>query len=416
MLITGSAATGNLVLGNFIGIRKNGETALPNPYGVLVVIASSNIIGGSETYAGNVISGNTNANVYIGQPTATANIVKGNHIGTNAAGSAAVPTAAGPTYTVVGIDVNGTQDSVIGGPTAIDGNLISGNSTGINLDNGATGTEVENNLIGTDATGLLSVPNAVNGVSIDTGAVDNTIGPANTITNSGAIGVSVDGAATLGNQITLNSIFSNTVLGISLTNGGNALLPAPVMTSAFDAGSGVIVVGTYTNVAQPTTVFMLEFFSDPVNEAGGKTYIGSKTVTTDGFGEASFTAFFSGVYIAHGQYITATATDPANDTSPFSNASGSYNTARVIALNNRAVFDPVISAASSNFMFVVFGKVSVVNDGLFTVDDGSGKPVNVYVANHNLANDRFVRVRGMLSGSGSDTHMQSTPELIEPLN
>lgn len=314
-----SSATGNSVLGNFIGIQVDGATALPNLYGINVNGASSNIIGGSATYAGNVISGNTLANIQI-QQTTSDNVVKGNHIGTNAAGTAAVPTAAGPTYTPIGIDLSAAQDTVIGGPAAIDGNLVSGNDTGITIENGATGTKVENNLIGTDATGLLSVPNALDGVLVLTGAVDNTIGPANTITNSGLDGVGVDGAATLGNQITVNSIFSNTGLGISLTNGGNLELPAPVLTSASVSGSGTTVIGTLTVVSQPSTVFILEFFTDPVNEAGGKVYIGSKAVTTDGSGVASFTAFFLALYVAHGQYITATATDPANDTSPFSNA------------------------------------------------------------------------------------------------
>ena len=282
--------------------------------------ASSNIIGGSAAFAGNVISGNINANVHIRQATATDNIVTGNRIGTDAAGTAAVPAAPGPTYTVVGIRVNGAVDTIIGGPTSADGNLISGNATGIMLENGATGTEVENNLIGTDATGLLSVPNAANGVSVETGAFDNTIGPGNTITNSGADGVGVDGALTLGNQITVNSIFSNTGLGISLTAGGNADLPAPVLTSASVGGGGTSILGTLTVVSQPSTTFTLEFFTDPVNEAGGKTYIGSWSVTTDALGVASFTAFFPAVFIAHGLYITSTATDPANDTSEFSNA------------------------------------------------------------------------------------------------
>jgi uncharacterized repeat protein (TIGR01451 family) len=262
-----------------------------------------------------------------------------------------VPTAAGPTYTPVGIGASEVQDTVIGGPTSLDGNLISGNVTGIALENGATGTEIENNLIGTDATGLLSVPNTANGVSVETGAFDNTIGPANTITNSGADGVGVDGAATLGNQITVNSIFSNTGLGISLTNGGNLELPAPVLTSASVSGGGTSVVGTLTTVpSQPTAAFILEFFTDPVNEAGGKVYIGSKAVTTDGSGVASFTAFFPALYVAHGQYITATATDPTYNTSPFSNAVQVPLVPRLVITKSAL---PTTVPAGANLIYVI---------------------------------------------------------------
>ena len=63
----GCPATGNSVLGNFIGIKKDGATALPNQYGVYMEDVADSIIGGSATYAGNVISGNTLDNVYIGK-------------------------------------------------------------------------------------------------------------------------------------------------------------------------------------------------------------------------------------------------------------------------------------------------------------------------------------------------------------
>jgi|GEM_PF-2575609 len=409
--ISGSSATGNSVLGNFIGIQMDGATALPNDYGVYVNNASSTIIGGSAIHAGNVISGNTFDNVHIG-PTAIAtdNVVKGNHIGTNAAGTAAVPTAAGPVYTAIGIEVNAAVDTYIGGLTAADGNLISGNVTGIALDNGATGTEIENNLIGTDVTGLLSIPNTADGVSALSGAVDNTIGPANTIANSGADGVGVDGAATLGNQITRNSIFTNTGLGISLTNGGNLELPAPVLTSASVGGGGTTVVGTLTVVSQPSTVFILEFFTDPVNEAGGKVYIGSKAVTTDGSGVASFTAFFPALFVAHGQYITATATDPANDTSPFSNAvqvplvsrlvitksalpttvpSGAnliyYVKVRNAGSDSAAavtITDPVPAALTVGSLYTTIGSISAVGNlvtaTIGTLDPGKSATIAIY--------------------------------------
>lgn len=167
---------------------------------------------------------------------------------------------------------------------------------------------------------------------------------------------------------------------------------------------------------------------DPVVAAGGE-YIYITANVTDNVAVASVTANgislgnagggiwmgaieASSVLGSHGVTVQAwdTSGNVATDTS------GSYKTARVIALNNRAVFDSVIGTASPDYLFVVFGKVHVVNDGLFTVDDDSGMPVNVYVANHNIVEGKFVRVRGTLSGSGSATHMDSTPEHIKPLD
>jgi hypothetical protein len=71
------------------------------------------------------------------------------------------------------------------------------------------------------------------------------------------------------------------------------------------------------------TTYTLEFFITPiapaVGQEQGKKYIGTVTITTDGSGNASFTAVLSAAQPV-GQYITATATDPQNDTSAFSNA------------------------------------------------------------------------------------------------
>ena len=48
-------------------------------------------------------------------------------------------------------------------------------------------------------------------------------------------------------------------------------------------------------------------------------YLGSDTVTTDGSGDANITTVLA-VAVAAGDVITATATDPSNNTSEFSNA------------------------------------------------------------------------------------------------
>ena len=65
--ITGSGASNNAVLGNFIGTNAAGTAALGNGTGVVIDNgASNNTIGGTGAGAGNVISGNSVDGIDIG--------------------------------------------------------------------------------------------------------------------------------------------------------------------------------------------------------------------------------------------------------------------------------------------------------------------------------------------------------------
>ena len=91
--IIGSGVTGNVVQGNFIGTNAADTAALGNGnFGVLIDNgASYNTIGGTGAGAGNVISGNSVDGIEIGFPPTLScnyNLVQGNKIGTNAAGTA----------------------------------------------------------------------------------------------------------------------------------------------------------------------------------------------------------------------------------------------------------------------------------------------------------------------------------------
>src|SRR5262249_19782616 len=123
-----------------------------------------------------------------------------------------------------------------------------------------------------------------------------------------------------------NSIFSNSFLGIDINNddvtpndacdgdtGANNLQNFPVLTSA----SSALVRGTLNST--PNTAFTIQFFSnstcDPSGNGEGQTFVGSTAVTTNASSNASFSFPAS---LALGQFITATATDPSNNTSEFS--------------------------------------------------------------------------------------------------
>src|SRR5207237_10263401 len=83
-------AHGNIVQGNYIGTYINGTAGVGNSSdGVLIAGAPGNTIGGTTPSARNVISGNDGRGVEIASSGATNNQVRGNYVGTNAAGTAA---------------------------------------------------------------------------------------------------------------------------------------------------------------------------------------------------------------------------------------------------------------------------------------------------------------------------------------
>ena len=331
-------ASGTSILGNYIGTDRSGTADLGNTiHGVLLFTsASTNTIGGSSPGAGNLISGNDSSGVSLSGAGVTFNTVAGNLIGVNAAGTAALGNARH------GVRIGaGASDNTVGGLTAEAGNVISGNTrTGVRLrDAGTSGNVVQGNLIGTDVSGTLDIGNVRYGVRIGEDADDNLVGgilagAGNVIAFNGFDGVSIKDASTTSDAILGNSIFSNVELGIDLTNdhlvaandagdgdtGANNLQNFPVLTSAVTGGGfGVTVVGTLDSAAN--TVFRVEFFSnaacDSSGNGEGETFLGSETATTDGSGTAVFAVGLTKAVLP-GEFITATATDPDNNTSEFS--------------------------------------------------------------------------------------------------
>lgn len=317
--ITG-AATGVQITETIIGMDTTGKVPLPNGgNGILMDgTANNNTIGGLQpsVILQNTISGNgLNGIAVLGN--AANNQIFHSFIGTEILGTSAYGN--GQNGILIGENATGTT---IGGTQQIaDFNLISGNTlNGILITDNATGTVVIGNLIGTDRTGIVGIPNLGNGVAITTSA--NSIGgtgarEGNTIAFNAGNGVSVSGGT--GNAIISNSIFANTADGIALLNGGNQNLAAPVVTNAVQPRSGTIAV-TGTITAAANTAYRIEIFASPnaFTPGQGQTFLGFVDVTTDASGFALFQ--FSGTRPADsGVFISATATDPTDNTSPFSN-------------------------------------------------------------------------------------------------
>jgi hypothetical protein len=327
-----SSATANLVQGNYIGTNATGTAALGNPYSVVIQgSATNNTIGGTVAAARNVMAGSNVVAMMISGVGTTGNVVQGNYIGTNVNGTAAL----GNNF---GVQIwGGAANNTIGGMTPGAGNVISGNGYGINIvHSGTTGNQVQGNYIGTDATGSVPVGNNV-GIIINGGASNNTVGgsPAagNVIAFNKQVGVAVVDATTIGNSIRANTIYGNGGLGIDLgwdgvtlnrpggsTTGPNRWQNYPVIKTA-SPGSTTAVAGTLNSVANMT--FTLDFYASPTPDPSffgqGQRYLDSATVTTDATGNAAFAVNLSAP-TSTGEWITATATDPAGNTSEFSQA------------------------------------------------------------------------------------------------
>ena len=236
--IQGTGATGNQVLGNYVGTDVNGRTNLGNHLaGVEIICAGSNQIGGTNAGDGNVISGNSLDGIALTGGTAT-NTIQGNFIGLSAAGTNALPNGQN------GISINGGTNNIVGGVLAGARNVISGNAAfgvGI-LQLADRGNTVLGNYIGADVTGIKAVGNVLSGVQIQGCA--NTIGgtaagAGNVISGNGQEGIFLTG--TNGN-VTGNVIQGN-FIGVDATGAG----------SLGNLNGGIGVSGAASNVIGGTT-------------------------------------------------------------------------------------------------------------------------------------------------------------------
>lgn len=170
-------ASNNRVEGNIVGLKADASAPLANSNGIsLFEKANNNMIGGAAANAGNVISGNTNSGVVLNDGTNT-NQIAGNKIGTDPSGLIDLGNGLRGVEVLQGATIGfNTTNNVIGGLTAAERNIISGNNSGGVRIAGTTTTSnvIAGNFIGADASGNGYLPNVAFGVLIE--APQNTIG------------------------------------------------------------------------------------------------------------------------------------------------------------------------------------------------------------------------------------------------
>jgi CSLREA domain-containing protein len=322
------------VTGNFIGTNAAGTAeASPtsNGFGLRLNGGNNHRIGGPNPADRNLISGNRQGGLFVGLNATNGLLVQGNYIGSDVTGTTQlISVALGQGITIRGAATN----------ASIIGNLISGMPDG-GIEDDSTGGAIQGNLIGVQRDEISPLPNAnFGGVLLNYGGAGNggiTVGgsgagQANVIANNSGFGVVV---YSNNNLISQNAIYGNSIKDISLNQITNTVLANdacdadatpgnlrqnyPVLSSASVSAGNVTLSGSLDSAA--STSFRVEFYANtscsPSGNGGGRTFLGATTVATNGACTASIGPVMFAVPAGQNVF-TATATDPAGNTSEFS--------------------------------------------------------------------------------------------------
>jgi hypothetical protein len=259
--LSDSNTAGNVILGNYIGTDPGGQRAVANGLAGLMVVdgAHDNFIGAPG--AGNVVSGNTNAGLWLRGPGTTRNTFQGNLVGLNAAGTAALPNTFVGMYADSGARTNQILNNVFSGHL----------SEGLRMtDTNTSGNVVQGNYFGTDRFGSNAIPNGFAGIALRGGASGNLIGglavAARNLMSGNYYGAVIADPGTSGNVFQGNIVglnaggavpLANTFAGVGLWGGasGNLIGGAAAGAGNVISGNGSYGVfvadsGTSANVFQ----------------------------------------------------------------------------------------------------------------------------------------------------------------------
>jgi len=248
-------STGDVVEGNQIGLMGPSTNGLYYKRGNgaegVVVLGSSDQIGGPTSAAGNLISGNGSHGIRISGPVATRTIVAANIIGLGPGGGYAFGTGnPGNGDAGDGVIIENSALNQIGGPTSAWGNVISSNfGAGVSITGiTSTGNTILNNLIGVTADGSAAKGNAQEGVA--DGSPGTVIGPGNVISGN-LLGVLISGPNATGVEVQGNLIGTNSTGTLDLGNAEEGVLidNASGNTVTGNANGSQVISGNLVGVA-----------------------------------------------------------------------------------------------------------------------------------------------------------------------
>lgn len=213
------------ILGNWIGLNSTGLAAVGNlSYGIELNNSPNNTIGGSSSSSRNVIAGNSSYGIALTDVGSSGNQIKGNYIGTNHLGTAAIANTGGISIL--------SPNNTIGGTSAGEGNLITGIGTFPLyqiLISETEGNQVHGNLIGTNAAGTAGLSANNDGIPFGVGIAihdsrNNTIGSpgAGNLISGNNAGIEIK-AATAANFETTGNLIQSNLIGTDAS--GNQAIP-----------------------------------------------------------------------------------------------------------------------------------------------------------------------------------------------
>lgn len=254
-------------------------------------IGGDHTLGSGPSGQGNVVNGSS---VGISAGWCSHNTIKGNFVGTNPGGTA----AGGVNHFGIGIGNDATYTQ-IGGLTPGERNIISGNDIGIDIaDHTAQWNRIIGNYIGTDISGNNAIPNLFNGVVIEVGARNNTVGGVTPAERN-----VISGNAGTGLVLTDAPSFQNTVIGnyIGVNAAGSTALPnkagISIFTTAFNRiggsqpGEGNLISGN------------LEKGIEIASLGRSDTIVIGNRIGLDASGAPTLGNTFSGINIQFGKHI-----------------------------------------------------------------------------------------------------------------
>jgi CSLREA domain-containing protein len=213
----------NHISGNLIGTSLDGNSPMGNSEGIRISNSSNNTVGIGPSGEGkpNVISDSDFDGIII-EGSSNYNMIAGNFIGTNMAGTTAMPNrfgiyiTAGASSNIIGTNGDGVSD-------ALEGNVISGNSdAGVRIVNtNSIHNVIAGNYIGTNFDGTTAIGNVGPGITVSGDL--NLIG-----TNGDGVSDSLEANVISGNHnvgiflASFNCIVSGNFIGVDST-GMNAL-------------------------------------------------------------------------------------------------------------------------------------------------------------------------------------------------
>ncbi|NTU79732.1 MAG: right-handed parallel beta-helix repeat-containing protein [Chloroflexales bacterium] len=256
VLIEGPGATGNTISDNFIGVLPDGATTAGNLYGVRITGGASN-----NTITRNTIGASDIAGVSI--ENSGTNTVSSSSIGIGVGDVALRNGEAGIIIASTGVATS--TGNIIGGVSPGLANTISGNGpagrndrAGILLTGaGTTGNFIRANQIGINGLGTTAVPNSGDGIRVESGASNNTIGGTATplvISGNNGYGIRITGTGSISNTVSsgvyvgLNGSrdgpLGNALGGIAVDSGASATRIDGSTIAGHTSTPGVLITGT----------------------------------------------------------------------------------------------------------------------------------------------------------------------------